>query len=239
MKADTRVDGPWTEKDYRQPKELTKQLQVSGILDNMYPWQTELMQRVQDFDMRTIHMVVCKKGGEGKTMFSEMMEYKDLAFEVPPFTSMEDIMQCVMGVPPYKTYLIDMPRAMPKSRLAGFFAGIESLKNGVMYDKRYHFKKRRIDRPNIIVFSNKLPKLQYLSRDRWRLWTITQDKRLVVYKCDHQKPKKNANKNWDEEEDSEVSFGEEAMEETDDEQVLLSELSSSVDEADCSEGGEP
>lgn len=184
LKADTRLEGPWTDKDYVEPKPLTRQLQVSGILESRYPWQDELIDRMQHFDMRTIHMVICSVGGEGKSMFAEYLEYRNEAFEVPPFTCMEDIMQCVMGVPSYRTYLIDMPRAMPKNRLAGFFAGIESLKNGVMYDKRYHFKKRRIDRPNIIVFSNKAPKRSYLSRDRWRLWTISRDKRLIDY-CFH------------------------------------------------------
>lgn len=189
LKDQTKVEGPWTEKDFLDPPVLTKQLQLSGILENKYAWQQELMDRTKDFDMRHIHMVICKKGGEGKSLFAECMEYEGKAFEVPPFTSMEDIMQCVMGVPTYTCYLIDMPRAMSKAKLGGFFAGIESLKNGVMYDKRYAFKKRRINRPNIIVFSNKCPKLQYLSRDRWKLWTITKDKRLVVYKCDHKKPK--------------------------------------------------
>lgn len=181
MKADTRIEGPWTEKDYKEPKIPTKQLQVSGILENLYPWQQELRERVSHFDMRTIHMVICTKGDEGKSLFAEYMEFIDEAFEVPPFSCMEDIMQCVMGVPPSKTYLIDLPRALPKNRMASFFAGIESLKNGVMYDKRYHFKKRRIDRPCIVVFSNKEPNKYYLSLDRWRLWTISADKRLIDY----------------------------------------------------------
>lgn len=188
MKEDTRLEGPWTEKDYKEPKVLTKQLQLSGIMESRYPWQQELMERLEHFDMRTIHMVICKKGAEGKSLFAEYMEHIDAAFEVPPFSCMEDIMQCVMGVPPYKTYIIDLPRALPKDRMASFFAGIESLKNGVMYDKRYHFKKRRIDRPCIVVFSNKEPNKHYLSLDRWRFWTITKDKRLIVYNCDHKKP---------------------------------------------------
>jgi hypothetical protein len=168
MKADTRLEGPWTEKDFKEPKVPTKQLIESGILQSRFPWQEELMERMRVFDVRTIHMVICNKGGEGKSLFAEYLEYEDLAFEVPPFSTMEDIMQCVMGVPPAKTYLIDLPRAMPKERMASFFSGIEALKNGVMYDKRYHFKKRRIDRPCIVVFSNKEPNKYYLSLDCWR-----------------------------------------------------------------------
>jgi hypothetical protein len=79
---------------------------------------------------------------------------------------------------------------MPKKHLNGLFTAIEKLKNGYMCDKRYSFKwKRLLHSPSICLFSNKKPKLKYLSMDRWRLWTITKDKRLVVYKCDHKKPK--------------------------------------------------
>lgn len=181
MKADTRVDGPWTEESYKEPKKPTKQLLASGILEQRLPWQQSLYDMTRDFDMRTIHCVICKSGNNGKTTFGEWLEFIDAAFECPPFTCMEDIMQCCMCVPPQKMYLIDLPRAMPKERMYSFFAGIEKLKDGVMWDKRYHFKKRRIDRPCIILFTNREPDVEYLSRDRWAFWTIGSEKQLLNY----------------------------------------------------------
>jgi hypothetical protein len=93
---------------------------------------------------------------------------------------MEDIMQACMGMGPQKAYLVDLPRAVKKDKLAGFFGGLESLKNGVMYDKRYAFKKARIDRPQVVVFTNVLPDFSYMSLDRWEVWEMKTDK--MVYK---------------------------------------------------------
>ena len=90
-------------------------------------------------------------------------------------------MQCCMGVSPQKCYLIDIPRAMKKDKLASFYSGLEALKNGVMYDKRFHFKKRRIDRPQVIVFTNTLPDWDLMSRDRWQVWRMLPDLTMVPY----------------------------------------------------------
>ena len=56
---------------------------------------------------------------------------------------------------------------MPKERLAGFYAGIEALKDGKAYDKRYAFKKKRMNRPKVIILTNREPDLTYLSEDCW------------------------------------------------------------------------
>lgn len=182
MKADTRVDGPWkdTDEEFEDPPVLTRQLRdfLSAIgPDNsgMYPWQKKLLDMIQQVDDRKIVCIIDDgAGNNGKSIMGEYLEYFRYAFEVPPMTCMEDIMQCAMGMRPQKAYLVDMPRAMKKEKLAGFYSGLEALKNGVMYDKRYSFKKRRIDRPQICVFTNSMPDLRLLSPDRWSLWQISE-----------------------------------------------------------------
>lgn len=52
LKADTRVDGPWTDKDYVPRNALTQQLQ---LCPTYLPWQQSLLDIVAPFDMRTIH----------------------------------------------------------------------------------------------------------------------------------------------------------------------------------------
>jgi len=171
MKEFTRVSGPWTENDYKERPPMTRRLQK--IFDQgLYPWQKQLKALVEPYDDRNIHLVIDTSGNNGKSSFTEYMEYEDLAYEIPPQRLMEDIMSTAMSIPPQKCYMIDMPRAMKKEKLSDFYSGIESLKNGVMYDKRYRFKKRRIECPQIIVFTNSQPNLEYLSRDRWRIHTI-------------------------------------------------------------------
>lgn len=173
MKNDTRIAGPWADTDAERPP-MTRQL-TSFMQNELYPWQAKVRDICKEVDDRSINVIVDQVGNIGKSIFAEYLEYMDLATEIPPFRSMEDIMQCAMGMPVAKTYLIDMPRGMKKDKLGEFYSGLEALKNGIMYDKRYAFKKRRINRPNIFVFSNCEPVMNLLSQDRWKLWEVTED----------------------------------------------------------------
>jgi hypothetical protein len=179
MKEDTRVDGPYTDRD-PPPPVITKQMELFdkwGLL----PWQETLKQQVSTFCLRSIDLVYDAVGNAGKSLFTEHMELKGHSEEVPPFRLMEDIFGWVASRPIAKTYIIDMPRGMKKDKLGDFYSGIEVIKNGVAYDKRYSAKKIRFDRPRVIVFTNTLPCLSLLSADRWNLWIIN-DKKLESYK---------------------------------------------------------
>jgi len=109
---------------------------------------------------------------KGKSVFCEKAEYDKLGYEMPPYRLFDDLMQFAFGIPPQKLYFFDMPRAMKKDKMSDFFSGMEALKNGRMFDKRYTAKSRRIDRPNIILFTNVEPNLSYMSLDRWKFHTI-------------------------------------------------------------------
>lgn len=152
----------------RQLKTFMKVIEETG----MYEWQKKLYQLVQQEDDRTIKVIYDATGNAGKSIFCEYLMYNKLAFEIPPLRSMEDIMQMSMCIKPQKCYLIDMPRGMKKDKLGEFYSGLECLKNGYMYDKRYSFKMRRIDRPQICCFTNMLPKMELLSADRWELYRL-------------------------------------------------------------------
>lgn len=65
-----------------------------------------------------------------------------------------------------------MPRGMKKDKLADFYSGIEVIKNGVAYDKRYTAQKIRFNRPRVFVFTNTLPEFNLMSKDRWKVWTL-------------------------------------------------------------------
>ena len=185
MKEETRIQGPWSNED--RPKVLTRQMALF-LEKELYPWQKEIEKLCHEWDDRIVHVILDPRGCIGKSYFAEYLEYKDLAYEVPPFTVMEDIMQCCMSIKPQKAYLIDMPRGLKKEKLSSFYAGIECLKNGVMYDKRYAFRKRRIDRPQIFIFTNCMPDKRLLSRDRWRFWTVSSLMNLVALEYDHEMP---------------------------------------------------
>lgn len=111
-------------------------------------------------------------GGLGKSAFAEWLEYHSHAYEIPPFRLMEDIMQFVMCQERQSCYIIDLPRGMKESKMADFVSGIECLKNGVAYDKRYSGKKRRQNRPVIWLFGNNDFDSRLLTKDRWQYWHV-------------------------------------------------------------------
>ena len=172
-KEDTRTDGPWSDKDVPVEKFMTRQLKEFMEME-MYPWQRDLIAFLRTTDDRKILCIVQPSGAVGKSILAEYCEYVDLAYDLPPMNDMQDIMQCVNSLPKsaLKAFIIDMPKAMKKDKLGPFFAGLECLKNGVSYDKRYAFKKRRFDRPHVILFTNTKPDTDMLSADRWDFRSI-------------------------------------------------------------------
>ncbi len=171
IKADTRVDGPWKDSDYQAPIVYTKQMREFSEFTK-YPWQSKVEEFCKQWDKRVIHWIYDEKGCNGKSDLVEWLDTNRIASVVPPMRSIEDILQFVSSNKDSPAYLIDFPRAMKKEHLCEFYAGIECLKNGFVYDKRYKGKKRWMDRPAIVVFANILPPSAAMSRDRWKVWEI-------------------------------------------------------------------
>lgn len=170
LKNDTRLEGPWCDTD---PVDIppTRQMDMFNSWE-LYPYQQKLEKISTEFCLRSIDFIYDQDGNIGKSLFSEYMESKHLAEEVPPFRLMDDIFQWVASRPIKPCYIFDMPRGMKKDKLADFYSGIEVIKNGVAYDKRYAAKKIRFNRPRVFIFSNKLPVFNLMSKDRWKVWTI-------------------------------------------------------------------
>jgi len=172
LKEDTRIEGPWTDRDEKKVK--TRQLMIfEGYTLRSY--QKAIIDESVLFNMRSINLIYDPVGNCGKSLLSEYLEFNDLAEEVPPYRLMDDIFQWVATRPIRDAYVIDMPRGMKKDKLADFYSGIEVIKNGVAYDKRYKAHKVRFNRPRIFVFTNELPLFRLMSKDRWIIWKIKPD----------------------------------------------------------------
>lgn len=184
MKDDTRYDGPWSDQD---PKEVPDTIQMKLFKQwDKYPWQQTILDMIQVFDMRAIDIIYDPNGHEGKSIFAEYLETqgsKDTEI-IPPYRLMDDIFQWVCGIPGKKAYLVDMPRGMKKDSLGDFYAGIEVIKNGMAYDKRYKRQKVWFSRPRIFIFTNTLPAFDLMSKDRWNVWIINDQLELETYNYD-------------------------------------------------------
>jgi len=177
MKADTKVQGPWTDKDVPLPPRF------QDIV--LKPFQKQIQIIMKIFDMRGINVVIAQPN-LGKTHATQYFTLTDNAIIVPPYPDFEKVLGFVHGMmedsapygtPNYQklwTIFIDMPRAMPKLKLQGMYSALETIKSGMVYDWRNKAKKYIFHHnPIIVVFTNEKPDLSLLGDDRWKLWTIS------------------------------------------------------------------
>lgn len=176
MKDDTRIHGPWkdSDEDIYIPRQIRE-------IKQLYPWQQHIVDNYDTWDTRTINVIYDQKGNNGKSILCGYMRAHKKGFVLPFCNDYKDIMRMIMCVPTKRCYLMDMPRAINKDKLYQMYSAIETIKNGYAYDDRYHFKEKVFDCPNIWVFTNMLPDLNLLSSDRWKIWNISSDMKLVVH----------------------------------------------------------
>lgn len=167
MKEETRVEGPWSNKD----KVLYIPRDVREI-GELYPWQKDFLSLCGIYNKRTVYVIYDPEGNKGKSTIVRLCGVHGYGRKLPFCNSYEDIMQMAMSLPEAKNYFFDMPRAINKEKLYQLYAGIEELKGGYCFDKRYKFEERFFDPPNIFVFTNKLPDESMLSKDRWLIFII-------------------------------------------------------------------
>lgn len=178
MKEDTKVEGPWKKDNIRVRPPMTRQLAqfIANVeTDGFRPWQQNVLDICELEEDRFIHFIYDEHGNCGKSIMVEYLEFHDKALEVFAFNDMSDFMGFCHSMPVQKCYLVDMPRGMHKDKLTGFYTGIESLKNGLTFDKRYEGRKRRFDRPQVILYSNRYPDFNLLSLDRWVVFEMQRD----------------------------------------------------------------
>jgi hypothetical protein len=165
-------------KDIETPP-LTRQLK-HFLTQNRYEWQDKLYELCQSIDDRFINVIQDTHGNNGKSVFVEWLAYERMGFQIPP---MGDIMQCCMSIKPQKCYFVDMPTGMKKNKRSEFYSKLLSLKDGVLYDKRYSFKKMRINRPQIFLFTKDYP-FDVPTPEKWLIWEMTHDRKLSSpYSC--------------------------------------------------------
>lgn len=173
----SRVAGPWSYKD----QVINIPLQYSdSVIKELRPWQQDVLDRGKIVS-RNVNLILDFKGNVGKSTLVGYACCRKLAQNIPFCNDFRDIMRLVMDKPKSSLYFIDLPRAINKDRLNQMYAGIEQIKGGYAYDDRHTFREAWFDTPEIWVFTNVKPCNSYLSADRWKLWEISDDDKLVKF----------------------------------------------------------
>lgn len=169
VKEETRVDGPWSDKDCKKapvPWDLK-------VITEWKPWQMSLFESFKEKDDRIINVLIDEVGGIGKTKVFKKALYEGWIGMVPAIGDAKDIVQAVCSMGPKDAYVVDLPRCGESDQhMRSIYKAIEMVKNGVVLDYRYSFKQLIMGSPVIWVFTNLVPNMDHLSADRWRLWSV-------------------------------------------------------------------
>lgn len=176
IKEDTRINGPW--KDTDVVRYIPRQVRE---IQQLYPWQQYVINDADVWDTRTINIIYDPKGHQGKTILKTYIGSHGIGRAIPYVNDYRDMLRIVMDTPKVKLYIIDIPRAITKDRSFQFWSAVETLKDGHAYDDRYCFKEEYFDCPNIWIYMNEIPDNNLLSKDRWKIWVINDQKELEPY----------------------------------------------------------
>lgn len=174
-KEDTRIEGPWRDDDeeFYVPRQFRNK--------ELYPWQQQIIDDAKIFNDRTVNVIYDTQGCQGKSFCGNWCELFLNGVGLPPINDAKDLMavmcdECYGITRTPNPIFIDLPRASNQSQVAGIYSAIEQIKGGKLYDTRYRYRKWWIDSPSIWCFTNTLPDVTYLSKDRWVFWKIEENK---------------------------------------------------------------
>lgn len=186
MKEDTRVGETYMDPYHKKALGIDEFYMPRQYRDKtLYPYQQTIRDSAEHFDDRMIDLIVDPTGGVGKSTIAAICEILDHAIDLPIVNDHKDLIHSMCDTcmdrqtrnP--KLVFLDMPRALDKRSLNGFYTAIEQIKKGKLYDLRYHTKTYWIDSPRIWVFTNEEPDENLLSRDRWRIWRVNKQTKIL------------------------------------------------------------
>lgn len=178
MKEDTRVAGPWADRPIYRGGDLT-------VMEKPFPWQQTVMDSISgDADDRTINWIVQPEGCIGKSKLCKFLRYNKKAARVPLGTATQ-LKTFVIALGPWPAYLVDLPRVRgSQESQKDLFSALEEIKNGDITSAMYgKVQEMMMMPPHVWIFSNEEPNRAFASADRWRVWAIDEDRRLVRHRA--------------------------------------------------------
>jgi len=161
-KSDTRIGEPYI-KGYKLPKP-----EITEFKD----WQKEILDIIDtDPDDRTIYWIYDQEGGKGKTKLCRHLcktrsdtifvtgKANDMKYAVAEWIQTKDLKVC----------LLNFTRTV-EGHIS--YEGIESIKDGLFFSGKYESKQIIYDPPHVFCFSNFLPAIEALTKNRWVIITL-------------------------------------------------------------------
>jgi len=138
--------------------------------DDFFPWQKFLHNIIMtEPDDRSIYWFFETDGCVGKSKFAKTICYHNPNVCLVTATKSADILTCAETH--FTTYIFDFPRSLGEFCP---FNALEQLKNGFITDCKLKKQGRTLmfKPPHVIILSNRMPKTEKLSQDRWKIYEI-------------------------------------------------------------------
>lgn len=189
-KLDTRVAGPWSDKDELQ--ELPDDW-LEG-LEEPRPFQQSILDMIRGKpDRRAVNLLYDPKGNSGKSevySFAKAQIKNVISLETSAVNGRELILDVASTLKQYPThvrykqpftFLIDIPRA-DRHLPVYYWSSIERIKSGSIRETRYKSDEVLFMKPHIWVFTNTIPDKSLLTNDRWNIFCINEKQELIKYR---------------------------------------------------------
>ena len=184
MKLDSRVEGPWEDRSWEDPPFIPRQFQISE--EELYPYQKAILASRDVFEKRVVNILLDIHGNMGKSTLSALGELVHRGIDLPIISDHKELIQVVCcklrdtNNRDPKLIMLDLPRALTydDKRIGPYMMAIEQIKKGHVFDCRNHYKDWWFNSPQVWVFCNQLPNLSMLSKDRWRVYRISEAREL-------------------------------------------------------------
>lgn len=190
MKMDTRVAGPWTDKDDAEEEVFVDPYFTAAGGYTLRPWMMNVMDLLalsnadKHRSRRDIHVIVDTEGNAGKSTFARYLEINEGYHAVNPLSDTpEKITRQVYAIvaaarkkdPNQRLrFIFDLPRALGNDAFTKICTAIEMTKDGKAYEDRYHNKRIFFAPPEIIILCNRIPDQRVFSKDRWCVYDIAE-----------------------------------------------------------------
>ena len=168
-------EGLWSDKDQGVAEKYKENI-------TWYPWQQKVIN--MKTNERQVIVIHDPKGGTGKSTLAKRLNYLSKATYLPLQNDAKSLIRAVSkslirAVSNLKldgklrdTIIIDIPRAVEGKNLRELIIGIESIKNSILSEDRYHFSQEEIPDVKVVIMCNNLPDPNWLTADRWRAYAI-------------------------------------------------------------------
>lgn len=175
----TTIAGPWSSTDWHQ--------EVDGPMvvlpTDLFPWKRTVLDIIGTVpDGRTCNVIINPRGKVGKTLMSRLLHFQ---YDTAVFRSMpniDNLLTMVTNDKWHRAYVFDYPRTYDsKSNPNDMWNLCEQVNDGFICSGKYVPKRVFRGFAHVWVFTNTLPDLKCLSQDRWKLWTISDDLKLVPF----------------------------------------------------------